>query len=1028
MPGSFLLSPAAVFIDPNQQTVQSNATLTASGSQVFTGFGNKQLTVVVNVKAAPTGTTPSLVVTIQEVDPGDQTTVIGTAVSTAAFTAAGVASISLPATMGGAVKVTWTITGTGSPTFTQVYITLSAKVGGPMVGQDSGGVDRALLVDASGRPIMVGAGVAGTPAGGVASVQGVAGGTALPVSAASLPLPSNAAQETGGNLASIKTDLDNISTHQTDGTQKAITRGGAKGTTAAADLTSNPVDANTQALHVDGSKVTQPVSAASLPLPSNAAQETGGHLANLDTHQTDGTQKAIARGGAKGTTTAADITSNPVDANTQAMHVDGSKVTQPVSAASLPLPTGAATAANQTNASQKSQLVDGSGNVAQVLNAAPGSDTGQSALAVRVISQLGAGGGGGGGTVISPDQVAIQANTTITANGNSTVQTGYGYKEVCLVVNVKNAPTGTNPTLNVLLQELDPGDQSTVLQSGILAVPIRVAGRYVIDLPYTKSGVFQVSWTVSGTTPSFSGVYMTLTAKLAAGIPYLEPLTNNLTPVFNETFDYVIGPLDTNQWTQVIAVGGFQTVSNGYLDILSTAGANTFSSVIGVPLFKTKGRALVFRTTCRINAAVAHFERFWGMGNMLGSLQSIANSTATAPVQYGVGFESIVDGATYRAAYYAQGALVQSQNITVPIDGAFHVYQIIVTDDAAYFFIDDMSSPVATLSLMTLASTAGHGYTSSYSPAYVLAVDATGAGTNNCIIDVQTSHVLASAQTATRIVDATYPWRGASVDVAGNLNVSAQPKEDALAAQNAPNYTSQTAITFPFDKNIAWGKRATAAVTPVVLGPNAFGQPIASGGNLINVVSSSASDAAAGTGARTLVIRYIDANGGKNVITITLNGTTTVSTSVSPNCSDIEDFFVLTSGSGGSNAGTITVTVAGVAIAVMAVNDNHWNYARHIVPTGKTCLINQVRMNANGVSGYGYLATYDAYFASATFTRRRLCANFRVVTGQNEVFVPFDPPIPIKVTSFLWAPVELWVVPDAATAGTFWGGFSYYEQ
>ena len=39
------------------------------------------------------------------------------------------------------------------------------------------------------------------------------------------------------------------------------------------------------------------------------------------------------------------------------------QATQPISAASLPLPAGAATSANQTNASQKTQIVDGSGNV-----------------------------------------------------------------------------------------------------------------------------------------------------------------------------------------------------------------------------------------------------------------------------------------------------------------------------------------------------------------------------------------------------------------------------------------------------------------------------------------------------------------------------------------------------------------------------------------------------------------------------------------------------------------------------------------
>jgi len=50
-------------------------------------------------------------------------------------------------------------------------------------------------------------------------------------------------------------------------------------------------------------------------------------------------------------------------ANTNALKVDGSAVTQPVSAASLPLPTGASLDATLTNATQKTQVVDGSGNV-----------------------------------------------------------------------------------------------------------------------------------------------------------------------------------------------------------------------------------------------------------------------------------------------------------------------------------------------------------------------------------------------------------------------------------------------------------------------------------------------------------------------------------------------------------------------------------------------------------------------------------------------------------------------------------------
>lgn len=164
----------------------------------------------------------------------------------------------------------------------------------------------------------------------------------------------------------------------------------AKGTSVAAGITSNPIDANTEALHVDGSNVTQPISAASLPLPTGAATEAtlstratsaaqtdgsqrtqvvdganildvnaSGQAAvqdppNLDvalstrataSAQTDGSQKTQVRSGSKGTSVAADITSNPIDANTEALHVDGSNVTQPISAVSLPLPTGAATEA-----------------------------------------------------------------------------------------------------------------------------------------------------------------------------------------------------------------------------------------------------------------------------------------------------------------------------------------------------------------------------------------------------------------------------------------------------------------------------------------------------------------------------------------------------------------------------------------------------------------------------------------------------------------------------------------------------------
>ena len=117
-------------------------------------------------------------------------------------------------------------------------------------------------------------------------------------------------------------------------------------------------------LKIDGSAVTQPVSAASLPLPTGAATAAGqptvagngsttsGQTGNLDMAAVTSSSPAYTNG-----------QTNALSLNTAgALRVDGSAVTQPVSAASLPLPTGAATAVNQTNGSQVTTLAASAAN------------------------------------------------------------------------------------------------------------------------------------------------------------------------------------------------------------------------------------------------------------------------------------------------------------------------------------------------------------------------------------------------------------------------------------------------------------------------------------------------------------------------------------------------------------------------------------------------------------------------------------------------------------------------------------------
>lgn len=117
----------AVCLTSDAQVIQSNASLTTSGSATFTGLGHKEVNLFVNVKTAPTGTLPTLTYTVQELDPGDQATAIGTSVTGLALIAVGTQTLKLPDTTTGCIKVSWAIGGTASPTFPSVYATLTVK-------------------------------------------------------------------------------------------------------------------------------------------------------------------------------------------------------------------------------------------------------------------------------------------------------------------------------------------------------------------------------------------------------------------------------------------------------------------------------------------------------------------------------------------------------------------------------------------------------------------------------------------------------------------------------------------------------------------------------------------------------------------------------------------------------------------------------------------------------------------------------------------------------------------------------------
>ena len=105
------------------------------------------------------------------------------------------------------------------------------------------------------------------------------------------------------------------------------------------------------------------------------------------------------------------------------------------------------------------------------------------------------------------------SNQTVTASGSSMVAMDFGHKETSLLINISSAPTGTSPTITFTLEEIDPGDGVTVLGTTVTGATLNGVGIQILTLPVTFGGNVKVTWTVTGSSPSFTGIYATIVNK-----------------------------------------------------------------------------------------------------------------------------------------------------------------------------------------------------------------------------------------------------------------------------------------------------------------------------------------------------------------------------------------------------------------------------------------------------------------------------------------------------------------------------------
>jgi hypothetical protein len=110
---------------------------------------------------------------------------------------------------------------------------------------------------------------------------------------------------------------------------------------------------------------------------------------------------------------------------------------------------------------------------------------------------------------------AVLSNATVTTNGSYVFRAGAS-QEVSIVIHIANAPTGTSPTIVFTITEVDPADESTQVGISKSSTTINAAGTQVVTMLLVNSPTAKISWTVGGTTPSFSGTTVTAFSKLVA--------------------------------------------------------------------------------------------------------------------------------------------------------------------------------------------------------------------------------------------------------------------------------------------------------------------------------------------------------------------------------------------------------------------------------------------------------------------------------------------------------------------------------
>jgi len=590
----------------------------------------------------------------------------------------------------------------------QNAVAIPASTPALMIAGSDGTNSRYITIDTSGRLLVVGAGTAGTPVGGVVTIQGVSGGTVVPVSGTVA-----VTQNTSPWVVSASGNFNNASVGVTAAAPPADATyvGGLVTTAVESGLTSGdmyPISLTTAGLlRVDGSNVTQPVSIA-----ATVTVSASGNFNNASVGATAAAPPADATYMGALVTTAAQsgLTSGdmyPLNMTTTGqLRIDGV----------YPLTTAVATAVDMYQVG------------AVVTTAAPTYTTATvNALSLDTTGNL---------RVLANQPTAANLNATVTQGPANTLANAWSMKITdatngpVAVTPATTAPTAAEPALVVTMSPNSPTSAFNGASVGPTGSAAPASATYVGALTATAAPTYAtglmepLSLTLNGLL-RVDGVYPSnaaigTDAMLVGGVDGSDGLLRNLTVAVDRTA-MTIGvatgvPIvgSTNGFARIIRNNRLGHVTPGYQTLLANDAVEGTTinswmwtqSTATMTISQSTGLLILnanLTTTTTTYAIITSNKQFafydqspsccffkaliTQTTNAVNEIGFGAPTTNTAIVQYGAFFRITGSGSVF-AVTSNQGSETVSANLGTISITSYYVFSVFVEDDGARFVME----------------------------------------------------------------------------------------------------------------------------------------------------------------------------------------------------------------------------------------------------------------------------------------------------------------------------------------------------